>query len=61
MLDDETSVHSLIRCRECGEAEFIAYYIDHREGCVGAALIAQAIENLPAEEKERRLEMESQL
>lgn len=60
-LDNETDVHSHIRCRVCGESELIAYYIEHKEGCLAAAAIALAIENLPPEEKARRVEMERYL
>ena len=49
------------RCKECGQSDFVAYYIDHKEGCRTAERIRASIALLPPEKRKEREEQESHL
>lgn len=50
-----------MRCLECKQSDFIAYYISHLAGCKTAERIAKSISELPEEKLKERKEMERHL
>ena len=61
VLENDEDVHSHIQCRECGAGAYIVYYVQHQPGCLAAAFLVQAIENLPRHLKQARRMMEKHL